>query len=578
MRFRALALAAAAAAVLAGCTPVRPPNPAADTVTVAVSQPFTSVNPSASSGLTSTGGDSSTGGSSTDGDIAALTRTGFAYYDDGYRLVRDESFGTARILSRKPFTVRYTVRRGVTWSDGVPVDARDLLLSWAADSGLLDPARADAGLRSSTRVPTLRDGGRSLDVTSTAPFPDWPLALEPTLPAHVAGTALGGAAESGPAARKAAVATAIREGGAPRADLARWWAGAGSLAGIASDRAVLTATGPYRVSAIADGSVTVTANPRYRGARTPTYRRIVLKTVPDPLEQAAQLRAGAVDIATPDPTADAVKALLDITDARTTVGAQGLFENLALRVTDSASGAFADPRVRRAFLHVVPRAQLVRRLVAPVFADARPLQSFTLPPGDDDYARAADGNGSAAYERVDVAAARGLLAEAGAASPRVCILYDAADARRREEFALIQQSAAQAGFQVADCSSPDWTSRLGVPGAYDAVLSAWDTTQLGSAAIGGLYRSGSTAPGATGYANTEVDALVDRLASTDLRTQRGILAKIDELLWADAYGMPLFQYPAVSAVGRGVRNVSLSPLARGVFWNAWQWAPAPRTR
>ena len=37
--------------------------------------------------------------------------------------------------SEDPLTVTYTVNDGVEWSDGEPVDASDLLLDWAVESG-----------------------------------------------------------------------------------------------------------------------------------------------------------------------------------------------------------------------------------------------------------------------------------------------------------------------------------------------------------------------------------------------------------------------------------------------------------
>lgn len=59
-------------------------------------------------------------------DIAAMTRAGFGDLVDG-EFVADDSFGTVSIVSDDPFTVRYDLREPA-WSDGIPLDAADLLL------------------------------------------------------------------------------------------------------------------------------------------------------------------------------------------------------------------------------------------------------------------------------------------------------------------------------------------------------------------------------------------------------------------------------------------------------------------
>ena len=66
---------------------------------------------------------------------------GFSYYDGDLNYVNNDQFGTCTIESLDPLTVTYTINDGVTWSDGTPIDAADLLLQWAARSTVFnDPA------------------------------------------------------------------------------------------------------------------------------------------------------------------------------------------------------------------------------------------------------------------------------------------------------------------------------------------------------------------------------------------------------------------------------------------------------
>ena len=73
--------------------------------------------------------------------------------------------------------------------------------------------------------------------------------------------------------------------------------------------------------------------------------------------------------------------------------------------------------------------------------------------------------------------------------------------------------------------------------------------------------------------NTQ-DVLAARAESDSQAGLDRLLAQIDELVWSDAYGVPLFAYPTVTAVSADVAGVTRSPSARTVFWNAWEWHPA----
>ena len=66
--------------------------------------------------------------------------SGFAYYDDDLNHVNNDQFGTCTLDSLDPLTITYTINEGVTWSDGTPVDAADLIIEWAAQSGVFNDA------------------------------------------------------------------------------------------------------------------------------------------------------------------------------------------------------------------------------------------------------------------------------------------------------------------------------------------------------------------------------------------------------------------------------------------------------
>lgn len=597
----ALRFAGAAAVtvlLLSGCTTST--VVAGSEVGVAVAAPLTSLNPATSFGRSS----------STNADIAGLTQGSFAYYDDGYRLIEDRSFGTAEIVAEDPLTVRYQMSPDARWSDGTPVDAADLLLAWAADSGVLntpdfddapyvDPetgrytadfpddvvyfdGRSGAGLELATQTPQLGDDGRTLFVHFDEYVATWQTVLTPGVPAHaVQALATGRDYEDAETAKDELVAAILEGDTVALGPLARTWNDAYNLDEAAGDRtpddaALLLSSGPYAVTSIDADGVTLDVNTEYRGNRRPTIETIQVRYSPEPLETVELLAGGVVDIVTVEPTEEIAAALLEVDGVSVVAGTDSRIEHLDLQVADSRNGAFDDPLVRQAFLHVVPRQQILDALVTPVQPDAALLDSFLLRPGADGYADAIADNGSAAYATTDVDAAVELLTEAGVTDPRVCLLFDPASESRLQQFTLIQESAARAGFRVIDCSSPDWRGLLGVAGAYDAALFAWDTTRLGPGAAGAIYRSDSALANFTRYSNPEVDALVDELSrASDPAEQARLAAEIDAHLFDDAYGLPLFAYPTLTAISSDVENVTRSPLARGVFWNAWEWEPAP---
>lgn len=601
-RALAVLVIGATATLVAGCTADGRVVEGSD-VTVAVDGAFTTLNANSSFGRAS----------AINADIEYLTSTGFAYADDSYGLVRDASFGRAEIVSDEPFTVRYSISDDATWSDGVPVSSADLLLAWAANSRALDTDELVAedfvdpetgrmgelpdgivhfdgalgrGLELATRIPELGDDGRTITLEFDEFVPGWLTALSPGLPAHVVAAralelplrddgdesvSVSLAAESASALTEAVIDGDVDALSA----IADVWNSGFDLTGVVPDADLLVASGPYRVSSVTDGSVTLTANPHYRGSRAPMIETIELRTVVDPDVLTRQLAAGEIDIATPAPDPELATRLADVAGVTVAAGSESIFEHIDLRIAGSKSGHFADARVRDAFMRVVPRQAILDELVAPVQTDAGLLDSFVLRPGATGYEDAVAANGSDAYRATDVAAAVALLAEAGTASPEVCILFDPSDARRAAAFALIRDSAARAGFVVTDCSRADWRGLLGVPGAYDAALFAWDTTRLGAGASSAVFRSDAALSNFTGFADARADVLIDQISATDDEQQIvERLTELDGILWRSRYGVPLFAHPTLTAISDRVEGVTRSPLDRGVLWNAWDWRPA----
>lgn len=596
-----LPLAFASLIILAGCT--TPTVIEDSSVTVAVDQAFFSLNDR-----------TSYGNSPANTQVLRATSSRFSAYDARSELVPDPSFGTYRLLSNDPLTVRYTIADDVTWSDGVPVDAADLLLAWAANSGALntgdfddsgyineetgryaDPFPRDVvhfdgamseGLQYVTEVPEIGDDGRSLTLTWDRYFVDWPLVLEVGLPAHVvAARALGLAApdpddtesdllRSAGEAKDALVAAIQDENTADLSAIANVWNSDFNLDGMPDDPSLLVSTGQYTITGLEAGDrLVLSANPNYRGSHSPAFETITVRFMADPLSQVQALADGLVEVIAPRPSPDVVGALRGLSGTTMLEGVDGTYEHLDLKFADSKNGTFSDQRVREAFLKVVPRQAILDAMVTRAQGEA-PLRSSQLFfSGQEGYDESVAGNGSAGFARVDVDGAKKLLAEAGVVNPVVCVLFDPANPKRQEEFRLIAESASGAGFAVTNCSSPDWLNLLSTPGTYDASIFAWRVTNLSFAGAQAIFVTAGLS-NLNGYSNPEVDELLATLSVTeDLELQRELRQRIDAILFADAYGLPLYQNPVVAAHGDSVSGVALAPLAPGILWNVWEWQP-----
>lgn len=582
----------ALALLLSGCT--APVLVEGTSVTVAASQSFFSYNPK-----------TSYGNSTANSSIVSATNSQFNYYDNVPKLVEDQSFGSYQIVSRDPFKVKYTIRDGVSWSDGTPVDAADLLLAWAANSGALNTKGFDAsryidretgkftsafpkdvvyfdgfsgnGLQLVTKAPVIGDGGNSITLSYDHYFVDWRLVFGVGVPAHVvAGKALG--ITDHQKAKDALVKAITNDDPAALAKISRFWNSGFNFTSMPKDPELVVGSGPYVLTALkANDHATLTANKHYVGDHQPRFEKVTIKFISDPLAAVRALKAGDVDVIAPQSTEDVAKALVSASDVTVRSGFDGAYEHLDLQFDHGKSGVFSDPLVRQAFLKVVPRQQILDKLVLPLQEDAVLRSSQVFLPGSDGYAEAVKANGSKAYARVDVDGAKALLSQAGVSAPQVCILFDSSNPRRIAEFGFIQKSAALAGFVVTDCSSPDWRGLLGTPGAYDAALYALRPSTLAVTGTASSFRSTAKATNHSYYSNPKVDELLDELDSTSDRSkQRELLTQVDTLLWADAYGVPLYQFPAISAYRRTVAGVSPSPLAPGVLWNIWAWKPVEK--
>jgi peptide/nickel transport system substrate-binding protein len=595
----AAAVVAAGALVISGCS--APGGDSGDdsglvegsSITAAWNQAFYSAN-----------GNTSFGNATANNNINYLTYSGFNYYNNTPELVQDTSFGSYELVSEDPLTVTFTVSEDASWSDGTPVDAADLMLNWAALSRALDTPDFDAaeftdpetgeftdafptdvvyfdsgatpesGMGLVSQTPEIGEDGRSITMTFDQPFVDWELVFVAPLPAHiVAKKALG--LDDNDEAKQAVLDAIENNDTAALAEMSAFWNGGFNFTAMPEDTELVTASGPYMITDFqADQFITLTANPEYNGDNSANIEEITIRFIPDPLAAVQALENGEVDIIQPQATADITEALDAIDGITVTTGLGGTYEHIDLQFDQGRNpeNIFSNASVREAFMKVIPRQEIVDTLIRPIIGDDAILRDSQLfVPGAAGYDQAAAENTSADYAEVDIEGARALLEESGVTNTEVCILYASNNPRRVNEFALIQQSANEAGFNVTDCGSEDWGGLLGTPGAYDASLFGWQSTSLGVTNSLPTFVSGGI-NNLNFYSNSEVDSIIAELNTTfDEETQIELQVEMDRLLWEDFYGVTVYQFPEVTAFSDRVTNIDPSILAPTIFWNAWDW-------
>ena len=528
--------------------------------------------------------------------IAYATHSGFNYITDDLKVEPLTDFGTYEKVSDDPLTVKYTVNEGVNWSDGEPVDADDLMLTWAVNSGhfndaTLDPETGEVAAGTNyfdyagdtsglalTDVPEVGDDGRSITLEFSEPYADWEVAFGGlydggiNVPAHVvaekAGLADGDALikliQDTPAGDPANPAPAANEELKAVAD---FWNTGFDTKSLPSDASLYLSNGPFIVSAIdPENSMTLVRNEDYNWGPEPKVDEITVRYIGDAPAQVQALKNGEVDIIAPQASADTLQQLEAIDGVTINSGNQISYDHLDLNYT----GVFADENVRTAFMKTVPRQAIIDAIPKKLNPDAAPLDSQIFLADQTGYEDAAAANGSSEYADVDIEGAKELLA---GATPEIRIMYNKDNPNRVDAYTLIAQSASEAGFKVVDggLGKSDWGSALG-GGTYDASIFGWINSGVGVAGVPQIFKTGA-ASNYNGFSSPEADALMDELIlEIDKDKQKDLQVQIDKLIWDSSYGIPLFQSPGVDAHSDSIGGIdSYMPNQTGVWWNFWEW-------
>ncbi|MGO1909193.1 MAG: ABC transporter family substrate-binding protein [Brevibacterium linens] len=534
--------------------------------------------------------------------LTYMMNDNFGYYD-GDLEVQDGALGSVEQVSEDPLKVKYTFSDDAKWSDGTPVDAADLALTWAGTSAnfnTVESNNADDGsvkendaktvyFDSSTAgsalikdFPEISDDGKEITFEYSKPYADWQTefgvgADGVGVPAHiVAKKALGvdDAAEG-----KQAILDAIKDKDTEAlSKISNTWNTGFDFTSMPDDEDLLVHSGPYKMTDFVEGQyVTLELDDNYSGPLKPKVNTVTVRYNGDPMAMVQAIENGEVDVTQPQATADVLSAAegldgvtVDAADGATYEHVDFTFDNKGS--FDPASyGGDEDTakKVRQAFLKTVPRQDIVDKIIKPLNENAQVRDSFTQAPGSPMYDGIVEGNGMKDLESVDIDGAKKLLEDAGVDSPSVRVMYDNTNSRRQQEFQLIKESAEKAGFKMEDVGDVNWGTRLG-DGTYDVSLFGWQSEGTGVTDTDANYRTGAQ-NNYGGYSNEKTDKILDKLLVSSEDEQEDLSTQLEKQLTEDAFGAPIFQFPELTIYRDSISNVKSTSVSPTMFWNYWEW-------
>ncbi|MDZ5076210.1 ABC transporter substrate-binding protein [Nesterenkonia sp. HG001] len=499
---------------------------------------------------------------------------GFGYWGTDNVWYADEDFGSYEVIEEDPWTVEYTINDEVTWSDGTPVTVADYVLDWARqnpaftdedDSPLFNSVSHTYG-EYVTEGPQGDPEGKTFTIEFTESFADWEILVSEAHPAHVV------AEQSGMELDE--LVDAVREEDMDTLTEAAefwnegdWFTNPGEL----PDEELIPSSGPYVLDNWQAGeSITLSANPDYWGTPAGT-ERLVFRFVDDGAHVQA-LENGDLNVVRPQATVD-TRGQLERLEGQFVMheGEAATWEHLDYNFADSS--VFSDsPDLREAFAMCVPRQQIVDNLIVPVNPDATVLNAREVLTFEEHYDDIVSESYDGRYDDVDVDGARDIVEAEGAEGTEIRIGYQAPNPRRTDIVAEIKASCDEAGFEIIDDGADDFFAPGGAQetGDFEIALFAWAGS--GQIVSGRNIYSTDLPQNYGEYSSETVDDLWNQVAaSEDEAEQQELVTQIEQELWEDLHGIPLFVHPQLSGSDSSIYNVRDTASQDQITWNAEQW-------
>jgi len=467
-------------------------------------------------------------------EVADLIYVGLLKYDKNINLVplAAESF---EILEDGRL-LRFTLKKGIRWTDGKPLTARDVEFTYRL---MIDPKTPTAYAEDFLAVKEFKlTGEYSFEVRYDKPFAralvTWASAI---LPRHL-----------------------LEGQDLLKTPLARQPVGAG----------------PYMLKSWTAGDrLVLVANPDYFEGRA-FIDEVVMRVVPDQTTQFMELKSGNLDEINLSP-----QQYLYQTDAKGWAANYRKFQYVASAYTymgfNLKSRLFSDVRVRRAINHALNKDEIVRGVLSGLGQAA----NGPYKPGTWAYDAKIPAN------EYDPALARRLLAEAGwtrrtphgplmdkdGQSFAFTILTNQGNSQRIKAAIIVQSRLAALGIKV-EIRTVEWAAFVKEfvdKGRFDAIILGWNIVQ--DPDLFDVWHSSKAVPGGlnfVGYKNPELDELLERgRRLLDQKKRKPIYDRVQEILHEDQPYCFLYVPMALPMVHARVQGIEPAPA--GIAYNFIRW-------
>jgi len=462
---------------------------------------------------------------------------------------------SAQVTKAEPYTVTYQIRADASWSDAAPVAAEDFVYlreQLTGQPGVLDAA----GYRLISDI-NARDAGKVVEVVFAKPYPGWRTLFSGLLPAHLLKDAPGG------------------------------WAGA--------LQANFPATaGPFAVKTLDNdrGEVVLERNDRYWGEPATLDRIILRRAEQDGLADALDAGHDQLALARTDSVGTNLLTALAPAVTTTTVPRPSV-TTVLLRPEQQ----LADLPVRQAVIALIDRAQLITVGTGNGPAGQLRADAQVLAPGATGYAPTVPtAPGAATPARFDPDLAQTLLTGAGyvrtsagwARDGRpLKLVIGASDERPVDQRIArdVQRQLAAGGIaaEVVTPSGAELAPQLYSTDGQDVIDVAVVSRPTGGDPATMLATDYGCVPGEnpgtfvpanpTGYCDPGLQPTLDA-ALTGSLSVADALVSVEPALWRAAVSIPLYQEADTLAVRADMTGVSAGAGFAGPFAGAERWQRA----
>ncbi len=460
-------------------------------------------------------------------------------------------------ISPSPLVIQYVINPKAVWSDGVPVSADDFIYAWQSQrgdgidvNGRPDQVASTLGYRDVESIHP-SNHGETVTVKFSTPYTDWRDMFDHMVPAHIA-----------------------REVG--------WNRGFDTF-----NPAVDLSAGPMRVQSVSpSGTAVLVRNPHWWGTRA-VLDKVTVNVAIQSSTWSATLAKGNETAAQPDSfNLDSLNAVSSLPNTQSAVKPSLRLLDLDFNVTSPMMSRVA---ARQAIAHAIDRTDLLDRTFGSIEPDLVVNQDHLATPSQTSYNQS---SAAGEYSVRDLSTTDRLLKSIGYHQSATGTYLDASGNPLSLRMAVetgdpwilgvaaqIVGELRQVGIGVVTVPVNGATGMAGAAAdnSYDMAL----VTRLTSPFLtttAAWYSDGQGAVGSDGtedWSNFD-DLQVDQLfasAAQDLNPVTGgaVYAQIDDQLWDQMVGLPLFAEPGFEANGVQLANVEYNPSVDGILWNVALW-------